>query len=198
MIRLPIFIIVWIAFLAIKIPTVLLGAFVIPVMWRYRDIDYNDLPWWTRPFANPEDWRGGPQHFANCLPEWWVRREGDGFWSFWKYHAIRNPANGLRSFEFLDLDPDPAKIKYKATRYLRYYEPWYARENTETQTYGYIAWQGFRAGVKFVHHWNDKRHFVFKFGWRIEPRDAHELLDSGGVRIKDAGFATKLLFYREG
>jgi hypothetical protein len=62
----------------------------------------------------------------------------------------------------------------------------------------YLAWQGFQAGTKIVYVWNDKRHLVFKFGWRIEPRDRYIPIDPNGTRVDDAGFATKFLPYREG
>lgn len=168
-------------------------------MWKYRNVSYDDLPPWTRPWANPEDWTGGPAGYKNSLPEWWVHREGSDFRAFYKYHAFRNPANGLRSFEALDLDIKQDEVRYKTPFYCRFYEPWYMRrEHPERRTYYYIAWQGHRAGVKFVHHWNNDRHFVFKFGWRIEPRDAHEQIDPDGIRHRDAGFASKLLPYRKG
>lgn len=199
MIKLPVFILLWIAFLVIKIPTIIVGAFVVPLLWPYRNTLYDDLPWWTRPWSNPEDWMGGPQGFQNSLPAWWVKREGSDFKAFWRYHAIRNPANGLRSFEYLDLDIDKDKVEYVTNGYLKFYEPWYMRDyNPEVKTYWYVCWQGYRAGLKFVHHWNEDKHVVIKFGWRIEPRDSIAGPDPKGTRAKGAGFATKALFYRDG
>ncbi len=242
MIRLPMFMLFWAAFVALKLVTIALGLGVVPFLWEYRDVLYARLPDWTRPWSNPEDWYGGPKTYERTsLPKWWVDKKGSGFGSFYHYHAIRNPANGLRSFEAFDLDIEMDRVKYVTPRLFSYYEPWHMRNvNADSQldpvnTSGYVCWQGFRAGVKFVHLWPDKktdltitlpaidfgdswwkvwrwsfgwntfvlieagpRHFVFKFGWRVEPRDATVAIDPDGIRVDDAGFATKLLPYRRG
>lgn len=197
-VRLPVFAALWAAFIAIKIPTAIAGLFVVPFLWRYRDTDFDDVPLWFLPWLNPEDWNGGPEGYDNGLPKWYATSRGVGFRAFYHYHAIRNPANGLRNFEFMDLDIVPNELDYWTPRYLRYYEPHYMRRNG-VKTAGYICWQGKRAGCKFVRVWNAERHFVFKFGWRIEPRDFHERPDPDGQRaLEGAGFASKLLPYREG
>lgn len=203
--RVPIFVLIWILFLMIKIPTLIAGLVVVPYMYKYRGTLYSDLPAWTRPWANPEDWEGGPKSFAGSLPRWWVAENGITFWSFWRYHAIRNGANGLRSFEWLDLDINPNDVQWFGTAEnndgdpLEKYEPWYVRKHfPDVQTYWYFAWQDWQAGFKFVHHWNDGRHIVIKLGWRVEPNDAYVPIDPTGIRVDDAGFATKFLVYREG
>ena len=128
MIRLPIFILVWIGFLLIKIPTLIAGYFVVPFIYRYREVPYDDLPWWTRPWANPEDHKGGHASYAQSLPKWWIEKEGISFWSWYKYHALRNGANGLRSFEWLDLDIDGMLVDYRTAEYHKVYAPWYMRD----------------------------------------------------------------------
>jgi hypothetical protein len=199
-VKIPVFILVWMGFIAIKLPTALAGLFMVPIIFPYRGVNYDDLPWWTKPWANPEDWTGGPEGVpGRSLPQWWLDRMGNTYWAFYKYHAIRNPANGLRSYEWLDVDPDPELIGYWTPRYLRHYEPWHVRKNVPTlKTYGYLAWQGWKAGCKLVHHWSADRHFVLKLGWRIEPRDTKEPIDPDGIRHEDAGFASKLIPYRKG
>ena len=199
LLRLPVFAVIWIGFLLIKIPTTIAGAVAVPLMWRYRETPYDKLPSWTRPWANPEDWHGGPQHFRNCMPKWWVQQKGEGFISFWRYHAWRNTANGLRSFELLDLDIDMSRVHFVHSRYFRYYEPWHIRVySPKTKFACYAAWQGLQCGVKVLWMWSSKRHFVFKLGWRVEPRDAREKIDPSGIRWADAGFATKLVPWRKG
>jgi hypothetical protein len=199
MIRLPLFVAVWALFLAVKVPTLVAGLFAVPLLFRWRHVDYVQLPWWSRPWANPEDWQGGVHGVAGAsLPQWWIDREGAGFWSFYRYHALRNPANGLRSFELLDLDVEQERVRYWTPRYLAFYEPWYVRPLKHgPRTYGYIAWQGVRAGAKLVHHWNDERHLLLKIGWRVEPRDAHEQPRQPEL-AEDASFATKLVLWRKG
>ena len=218
------FIIAWILFLIVKIPTVILGLVAVIFLWQYRSTYYRNLKSWTRPWANPEDWKGGPQSYENSLPEWWVikhlsvyahwwhrivnifkhkykptgtKNRGAKFWSFYKYHALRNPANGLRSYELLDLDIDMARVKYITNIMMTYYEPRDMRNLLKARkTAAYICWQGLKAGVKIVHLWNDKKHFVLKIGWRIEPKDQQQM--PTGIRSIDAGFATKFLPYRKG
>ena len=200
MIKLPIFILLWLGFAAIKLPTMFLGFIVTPILYLYRKREFDDVPKVFLPWQNPEDWNGGPEGTEDSLPQWWINSEGSTFSSWYHYHAIRNPANGLRNFEALDLDLKKEEIKYYTPHYLKYYEPWYTRKDPNLpKTYGYIAWQGFKAGMKFVHIWNEERHLVIKFGWRVEPRDAVEGIDPSGQRaIEGAGFASKFLFYREG
>lgn len=200
--RAPAFLLLWAMFIAIKVPTALAGFIVVPFMWRYRATDRDDVPRVFLPWLNPEDWHGGSEYQRgrshNSLPQWWIDRHGISRRSFYRYHAIRNPANGLRNFELLDLEIEPSRLRYWTPRYLRHYEPWHMRP-TRVTSGGYICWQGLRAGCKYVRLWDAEHHFVFKFGWRIEPRDAHEGPDPDGERALDgAGFASKLLPYRRG
>ncbi len=194
--RAPFFILMWALFIIIKIPVALLGLVVIAYMHRYRHDDYSGLPAWTRPWANPEDWHGQVNTFQYSLPRWYVDKHGIGFRQFWRYHAIRNPANGLRSFELLDLDIVPDLVRFVTPERHNRYEPKRARA-WGAKTIGYIAWQGFRAGFKLVHIWNDERHLVIKIGWRVEPQDACD--DSiQTIGMEDASFATKFIPYRKG
>lgn len=231
--RLPLFIVVWIGLVAIKLPTMFAGGIVVPFLYKYRKRPFDEVPKVFLPWQNPEDWNDGIAGTEHSLPKWWINEpvddikipllkivirkaredRGFGFWSWYKYHAVRNPANGLRNFDFVDLELEQDKVKYLTPQYLKYYEPWYTRSNNGPKNYGYIAWQGYRAGVKFVHIWptlekdikifkwtlfkEGLRHFEFKFGWRVEPRDAVEGYDAKSHRWHHgAGFASKFLPYR--
>lgn len=159
--RLLVFIPIWLAFMALKFVVAVLGVVAVPLMWPLREVYYDKLPAWTRPWANPEDWTGGPEAFMyTSLPMWWVEKKGAGFWSFYRYHARRNPANGLRSFEWLDLDIDPDKVEYitpnetMTASYLRHYEPNAAR-SIKAKSIWYLCWQGWQAGFKYVRVWPD-------------------------------------------
>lgn len=196
LVRLPIFAGLWALFLAIKVPTIATGWVMVAALARYRDRDYADLPWWTRPWSNLEDWRGQVNHYQGCLPRWWVLEHGVGFWSFYRYHALRNGADGLRSFEWLDLDVDPARVRYWTPEFFVRYEPAQARA-AHKRTIGYIAWQGLRAGTKVVRIWSDERHLVIKLGWRVEPNDAHDPYGPPELH-QNEGFSTKFLAYRRG
>jgi len=194
MIKLPIFILMWAGMLAIKIPTWLLGFVMVLFLHKYRHKNYDTLPWWTRPWANPEDWEGQSNSGTYSLPDWYIEKHGVGFRQFYQYHAIRNPANGLRSFELLDLDIAPEKVRFITKLEAWPYEPAIIR-GMFLKSNWYFAWQGYRAGFKYIRIWNDERHFVMKFGWRVEPRDATDTVDSPD---EDSSFATKFLPYRKG
>ncbi len=196
LVKLPIFVILWVAFLMIKIPVNLLALFVVPFMWEYRDVKYDNLPGWMRLWSNLEDWEGQVNSYENSLPRWWVVEHGKGFWAFYQYHAIRNAGDGLRSIEWLDLDVDKDRVRYWTPLFFTSYEPIGTRESG-LKTVGYIAWQGLQAGMKIVHIWNDERHFVMKLGWRVEPQDAHTPRGPASLN-QNEGFATKFLPYREG
>lgn len=194
LIRLPIFVLMWAAYLLIKIPVAVLGLVVIPLLWQYRTTHYADLPRWTIPWANPEDWEGHGNG-NNSLPLWWIKSRGNTFKEFYQYHAIRNPANGLRSFEWLDMDIEPKRIRFVTNMKVGRYEPSDLRAQGK-KTGGYFAWQGFKAGFEIMHIWSDERHLVIKFGWRVEPRFTVD--DIPDLFLDDAGFASKFLLYREG
>ena len=204
MYKLPAFVLLWILFIAIKLPTAILGLLVTPLLYRYRSTAYVRLPLWSRPWANPEDWLGGPNHYVDSLPRWWVESKGNTFKMWYLYHAIRNPANGLRSYELLDLTIVPEKVRFirskNFTEY-RYDLPAIRAALGLGKTVWYFAWQGLQAGFKIVHVWEDDvlgtpRHMDIKFGWRVEPSDATNLTNNLGMR--DASFASKFLFYRRG
>ena len=197
MIRLPIWLTMWALIICIKIPTALLGLVVVPFLYPYRHTLYKDLPFWTRPWANPEDWRGqSPDgNDVGSLPRWWIKREGTTLYQWWRYHAIRNPANGLRSFEWLDADIIPEKVEFRTNHYMDRYDVSKIREQGKS-TVWYIAWVGWRMGLEIIHIWNDERHFNIKFGWRIEPNDING--DVTKLGVQDASFASKILPYRKG
>jgi hypothetical protein len=217
--KLPIMVVLWAGMFVIKFLGLVLGLFIIPYMWLWRNWHYNivlERRPWVSPWLNPEDWYGTVHHYASSLPKWWVDKHGINFKSFYLYHAIRNPANGLRNIEWLDLDIVPDKVRFKTNYLMERYEPNSMRKALPLSlrnTAWYIAWQGFQAGFKYVHLWPElktdvtlfgwtvlekgPRHFVAKLGWRVEP---HSVLDRDipQVLIDDASFASKLLPYRRG
>ena len=106
----PVAVVWWAVQMSIKAVVALLGLFVVPFMYRYRNTKLMWVPWYFRPWLNPEDWTGGTQNNVGSIPDWWRKRMGDGKWSFYKYHAIRNPADGLRNFKWLNCQIEPDKI----------------------------------------------------------------------------------------
>lgn len=188
---LPIGWIVWWAIqVAVKLPTVLLGFLMVALLYPFRDTNLEDMPWWSKPWVNPEDWTGGFLGNTSSIPGWWRVRMGRGFWSFYKYHAIRNPADGLRNFPKWNLRINKDMVHYWTPKYFEHYEPWHDRTPGWR---GYAAWQSVWLGVK-VQWIRENSYSEFKFGFRVEPRDAHhDLLDSSARKRFGASFATKLI-----
>lgn len=208
----PFGVVIWCLQIAIKLPTVLLGYVVVPFLWRYRYTDIDMVPVWLIPWANPEDWHGGFLNYDGSLPKWWVdesiepltifgktirkgrEHRGRGFWSFYRYHARRNPADGLRNIKALQLWIDRERVWYWTPTYFKHYEPWYDRT---PGVRGYIAGQGAFIGIK-VQWVREKSYSETKLGFRVEPLDAHrDLPDTSARKFLGASFASKLIIHRE-
>lgn len=200
-VRLPTMLIIWVLSWVVKLPTMLLGLVVIPFTYLYKHTSIEEIPWILTPWINPEDQVGGFPGYPDSLPTWWKRTNGFGFWSHYKYHAIRNPADGLRNYKLLNVVPDPARINYITNGYMRHYEPkaLRARLNGDRLAW-YICWQKFHMGLKIVYTWNAERHLVIKFGFRIQPSDEFIAnIDTKGTRyLLGASMANKFLPYRKG
>lgn len=186
----------WVLQLALKLPLAFLGLLVMPLMYKYRYTDIDMLPLWAVPFANPEDWHGGHKNYDGSVPPWFQKKmEGSSeFWQFYKYHAIRNPADGLRNFSFLQLQIKKDKVRYWTPKYYEHYDPWY---DDIPGVRGYIAWQGIHAGLKI--QWiRENSYSEIKWGFRVEPRDAHhELAEDSTRRHYGASMATKFILNRD-
>ena len=183
----------WIFNLVLKLLVLIPGYFVVPILWRYRHTHIVDMPWWSMPWVNPEDWNGGFLGNIDSLPVWWKSREGNDFWAFYKYHARRNPADGLRNFKWLQLWIDKDKVYYWTPKYFNHYEVWYERTPGWR---GYIAGQKFWVGIKI--QWVRKKSYSeVKLGFRVEPADAkRELPDSSARKHLGASMASKIKWYR--
>ena len=188
---------IWFLFMVLKASVALLGFLVVPVLYSYRLKPRDKVPRIFTPWLNPEDWNDGHMGTEVSLPAWWVKREGSSFKSWYHYHAIRNPANGLRNIEALDMDIVPDKVRYYTSEYRERYEPVSMRKDGVKSAW-YVAYQGWQAGMKYVRVWNEGRHLVLKLGWRVEPKDRTVPIDPNGTRVHQAGFASKFLPYRRG
>ncbi len=255
--RVPGFAILWAGMFVVKIVLFFAGLFVVPFMYRLRDLDYRELPDWTKLFSNIEDWTGQPNCWGSSLPQWWIDEKvkkvyrnwydrpfnvikravdifmnvigkdepywtspififesrGYGFFSFYKYYAIRNSANGLRAIDPIRLSIDWSKVGYVSSLNLYdlivesygTYEPSVVRQR-RLKWVGYLAWQGWKAGMKIVYLWNDERHLVIKLGWRVEPADVNQLPENKSyvfyetqkVLRNNRSFAMKVGLYRKG
>lgn len=184
----------WAVSIAFKLPTAVAGWFVVPFLYKYRYTDIDMMPIWSIPWVNPEDWHGGFLNYDGSLPTWWKNREGDDFKSFYKYHARRNPADGLRNFAWLQLWIDKDKVWYWTPKFMEHYSPWWDRKPGWR---GYIAGQGPYVGFKI--QWVRKDTYSeVKFGFRVEPNDAkRELPDSSARKALGASFASKIKWWSD-
>lgn len=189
----------WAVQLSLKAVVAFLGLFVVPFMYRYRNTKMMWVPSYFRPWLNPEDWTGGTRNNVGSIPDWWRQRMGDGKWSFYKYHAIRNPADGLRNYEWLNLRINPDRIWFKTDKFRQHYEPWYyAIDDDVPRVQWYICGQNLVwVGIKV--QWIRKTGYTeFKFGTRIEPWDTIAGPDPKGSRaLHGASFASKLILNRK-
>ena len=181
----------WLIYIVLfKAPVYVLGYLMVAVVYRYRDTRLDELPFWAKLWANPEDWTGGTLNNPDSLPDWWKAREGNGFKAFYRYHAFRNGADGLRNFPKLNLQINKDRVEYWTPKYYKHYEAWY---DQTPGLRGYICWQGIWMGLK-VQYISEDWYAEIKWGWRVQPADAHhELLPDSSRRILGASFANKLI-----
>jgi len=189
----PLFLGVWIMQLAVKVPTMLLGLVVVPFTYKYRNTPLGETPAILTPWINPEDWYGGFPGFDDSLPPFWRKREGTGRWSHYWYHAVRNPADGLRNYRFLNPIPDPGKMKYWTNEYRDNYEPWAPGPRVSW----YFCWQGYSLGSALQIRWSDSRYLALLFGLRLNPGEAKGIRVNKEKLVWGASMATKLLPYRK-
>jgi hypothetical protein len=211
----PVGLLWWVVQAALKLIVLVPGLFVVPFLYKYRFTELDNLPLWAMPWANPEDWHGGHKNYNGSIPPWWQKKEylpikqwirklfrrdyhyetyGESLYSFWRYHARRNPSDGLRNLDFLQLWIDKERVWFWTPRLMEHYEPWHDRRPGWR---GYMAGQGPYIGIKI--QWvRDSSYSELKLGFRVEPRDAiYELAENSARRHLGASFASKLIFHRE-
>lgn len=163
----------WIPMLALKATVVLLGLVAVPLMLATR----NKPAWLWRPWYNP---RTGLD-----VPSWFTRSR------FW-WNAIRNPANGLRSYPWITVKIDQEKVRSKSNGLPT--NPYPLRKKNRRVGWFY-AWHGVYSGLWVCVLWNRTHHMKLRFGWKILPDDATEV---EAWRRDGAGFAMAFIPYRKG
>ena len=86
----------------IKIPVIIAGIVMVPVLWFWRKTPHSKIPKVLLPWCNPEDWYGGYRMLPieyNCVPAD-VYGGQHGFWRYYQYHASRNGGDGLRNYDW--------------------------------------------------------------------------------------------------
>lgn len=194
LILLPFQLAVWVAAFVIEVIFTIPGFAIVPLLWKYRYTHIDMMPIWSIPWVNPEDWHGGALNYDGSVPPWYIKKMGkDDFWTFYRYHAFRNAANGLRSMG-LSVKVIPEKSHYITPEYHRHYEYWAA---WEPKFKFYYAWRGIFSGMKLMYRWNEEKYSEIKLGWRFGPGDIEEGLSENSVRRElGAAFAKNFRLWR--
>lgn len=160
---------------------VALGLVAVPVMlacrerprWLWRPwIDPTGIPGWYWPYA--------AQHWlAKHFPRWW-------------WLAIRNPANGLRTYPWLSCDVDMTRLEWRDNGQPTNPGPLRARGKRVGWFY---AWQGVYSGLWLCVLWTKTRHMKVRIGWKLVPDEA-QFIDEW--RPERAGFAAAVIPWRRG
>lgn len=188
------FLFVWLFAFVVKLVVAVTGIVMVPVAFFYRRTKLENLPFWILPWANPEDWNGGVRGFDYvCMPEEFVDLYGQWFWGFFFYHAIRNPADGLRNYSLFTATIAPDEIRYWTNKYLDHYGFW---KHPDPKFRWFFVKMGVYACFEVQYRWNKTHFFQVRIGYRIFPGDAHGLADKNGTRWNyGADFSNKLLVY---
>jgi hypothetical protein len=138
------------------LPYKVAGWFVVPFLWKYRNSDLAFM-----------------QKF-------------DGAFGFWRYHALRNGAKGLRLRPEFVLKLDAAKIGFVTNEIVPHYQDWWLWKN-RFPNYGgkwwHVTWQDNCYGFRYIKYFRFRgklRYVESKLGWRIGPYDKHGPIENSG------------------
>ena len=163
----------WLPMAALKGALVLLGLVAVPLMLATR----NRPAWLWRPWYNP---RTGLD-----VPSWFT---GSRFW----WNAVRNPANGLRTYPWITVKIDPNDVGSRSNGLPT--NPGPLRMVGRRVAWLY-AWDGIYSGFWLCVLWSKTRHMKIRLGWKILPEDSVEIEE---WRRDGAGFAMAFIPYRKG
>lgn len=160
-----------------------LGLLMVPLMLGLR----NRPAWLFRPWHDP----------TGVAPWWSNYLAGNGnfisrrFPNFW-WSAIRNPANGLRTYKWMSCDVDVTRLEWKDNDAPT--NPGPLRRAGKRLGWFY-AWQGPYSGLWLCFLWNKERHAKVRIGWKLVPDEPQYIGEWKPIR---AGFALSILPYRKG
>jgi hypothetical protein len=176
----------WLPMAALKAVTILCGLVAVPLML----LTDNRPAWLWRPWANPSDGIHGPDWWSRYLElrgNWLAKR----FPSFW-WSAVRNPANGLRTYRFVTVKIDPNRVESRGNYLPTNPGP---LRRAGGRVGWFYAWHGLYSGFWLCVAWTDAKHMKLRLGWKILPEDKDEVEE---WRADGAGFAMAFLPWRDG
>ena len=176
--RLPKMLWLWIAHGFGSIPWSIAGLWRV---WQLRKLTSNDFDQMVRyyphflPWVNPEDWTGGVRGFPleyKCIPPDLHDKYPPTDWGFWRYHALRNPAGGLRNYPWWVCRLNKDEIRHRPSYVPQHVKAWYLRRLDEVDRITwFVCWQGDYLHMRCVILWSDNWHGELGIGFRIFPRD---------------------------
>ena len=173
----------------------IIGWFIVPFLYKYRRVPLETMmrehprlmPW-----VNPEDWTSGWRGFPatyDCIPKD-LQDTFSGRFGWWRYHALRNGAKGLRLKPKYSLTLDADSIRtIVSTVTIQVYSDWWIFKYL-TPRPGSVWWfaacqdghYGFRR-LRYFRAFGKLRYMETKLGWRIFPTDKNgPIKDSGRWR----------------
>jgi len=171
----------WAGAASIKAAAVAFGLFAVPLMLACRERPR----WLWRPWIDPS---GIPAWYWRYAARHPVARYAPRFW----WLAIRNPANGLRTYRWLTCDLDAARFEWRDNGMPT--NPGPLRKAGGRVGWLY-AWQGVYSGLWLCVIWNDSYHMKLRIGWKLVPDEVQFAEEWKPAR---AGFAGSVLFFRRG
>jgi hypothetical protein len=165
--------------IALRVAGFLAGLLMVPLMYAT---------------GNKPAWLFRPWHDPTGIPDWWYAK-ADGlagvFPRFW-WSAIRNPANGLRSYPLLSCDVKPSRVEWRDNDLPTNPGP---LRRTGKRVAWYYCWHGAYSGLWLCVLWNKRRHMKLRIGWKLVPDE--EQFENEWKPMR-AGFALSVLPYRRG
>lgn len=172
---------------ALKLAVTVLGAVAVPLMLATS----NRPAWLWRPWFNPEEGLGLPAWYPRYISRYgnWLSRRFPRWW----WNAIRNPANGLRTYSVLSVEIEPSRVRTIGNGLPSNPAP---LRKAGGRFSWFYAWQDNYAGFWICAIWSATKHMKLRIGWKILPDDVDEVSEEW--RADKAGFAFSVLPWRRG
>lgn len=186
LVKLPLYLLVWVLRFAVELPLWLLGLVLVPIMaatgfYYERDsLYYTDEKkprrvlawrggWLTWLWGNEEDGIDGRYFALNGFLS-----DGGPLVRIIRWAALRNPVSNLRYVPLLNVKLDPARIEGSGDSYPEtLLRAWRRLGGGLGPPFWSFAAQGPYAGFALKWPFSKTRHFEFQIGYKIYPGDAN-------------------------
>jgi len=173
-------IIVWPLYILIRIPLIILGLIITPINIWYYEAKGKWLFWL---WGNDEN---------GLSDTFYTDKYGHNFWTYYKWLALRNPANNMRFAKYLNCYlPDVSEYGFYGASNVwvkksegfdgkfKYSYMW-AKEGSRYYTLFFMAFA-----------WSNEKYFELKLGHKVYPEDCANKQTWNGLKFKGFGFQLK-------